>query len=100
MICCVRSAVRGVGLGGQRERLVQGVGVQRLGAAQHRRERLDRRAHDVVDRLLGGQRAAGGLGVEAQHPGARVPGAVALAHHLGPDRRAARNLAISSKKSL
>ena len=29
--------------------------MQRLGAAEHAGERLDRRAHDVVERLLGGQ---------------------------------------------
>ena len=44
-----------------------------------------RDARQVVQRLLGGQRHAGGLGVEA-HPGrALVLGAVALGHELPPD---------------
>ena len=66
MICWVRRATRHRLLGRQRQRLVVGVGVQRLGAAEHRRHRLQRGADDVVERLLGGQRDAGGLGVEAQ----------------------------------
>src|SRR3712207_7397881 len=43
-------------LGRQRQRLVVAVGVQRLRAAADRGERLQGHAHDVVDRLLGGQR--------------------------------------------
>jgi hypothetical protein len=35
-------------LGGQREGLVERVRVQRLRPAEHRRERLERRPHDVV----------------------------------------------------
>ena len=72
-------------LGGQGQRLVQRVGVQRLRAAQHRGQRLQRRAHDVVVGLLRGQAHARGLGVEAQHPGARVLGAEALLHGARPD---------------
>ena len=53
-------------LGRQRQRLVAAVAVQRLRAAEHRRQRLDRDADDVVVGLLRGQRAAGGLRVEAQ----------------------------------
>jgi len=49
-------------LGGQPQRLVVGVGVERLGAAQHRRQRLHRHANDVVLRLLGRQGDACGLG--------------------------------------
>ena len=60
-------------LGGQRQRLVAGIGVQRLGAAQHRRQGLQRDADDVVVGLLRRQRGAAGLGVEAQHPGPRDP---------------------------
>ena len=69
----------------QRQRLVVGVGVQRLGAAEHAGQRLDRRAHDVVERLLGGQRDAGGLGVEAHQPRARVARAERLAQLARPD---------------
>ncbi len=73
-------------LGGrQRERLVERVRVQRVGAAHHRRERLQRRAHDVVVRLLRRERHAGGLRVEAQLPRSLVPGVEAVAHHLGPE---------------
>ena len=46
--------------------------MQRLRAAQHRGERLERGADDVVIRLLGGERGAAGLGVEAQHHRAGV----------------------------
>src|ERR1019366_7815143 len=50
-------------LGGQGERFVIGVGVQRLRAAEDRRQRLQGNARDVVQRLLRGQRDAGGLGM-------------------------------------
>ena len=49
----------------ERQRLVAGVGVQRLRPAHDRRQRLDRHPHDVVVRLLRRERRAGGLGVEA-----------------------------------
>ncbi len=52
----------------QRVGFIQRIGVQRLRPAQHRRQRLQRRAHDVVVRLLPGQRAARRLRVEAQLP--------------------------------
>ena len=71
-------------LAGQRERLVVAVGVQRLGAAADRGEGLQRDAHDVVVRLLRGQRDTGGLGVEAQHRRGLVAGAEALAHDPRP----------------
>ena len=72
-------------LGRQRERLVVGVGVQRLRAAQDAGERLDRRADDVVQRLLGGQRHPGGLHVGAHEPGARVARPEGVAQLAGPD---------------
>ena len=73
------------GLGGrQRQRLVERVGVQRVGAAEHRGQRLQRGPHDVVVGLLRGQRHAGGLGVEAQLPRALVLRAEAVAHHVAP----------------
>ena len=72
-------------LGRQRERLVVAVRVQRLAAARRRGERLQRDAHDVVQRALGGQRRAAGLGVEAQRERALVARAEALAHERGPD---------------
>ena len=59
--------------------------MQRLGAAEHAGERLDRGADDVVERLLGGQRDAGGLRVEAHQPRLRVLRAVGVAHLARPD---------------
>jgi len=35
-------------LGGQRQRLVEGVGVEALGATEHARQRLNRDPHDVI----------------------------------------------------
>src|SRR5205807_1816113 len=71
-------------LGGQRERLVEAVRVERLRAAADRRETLERDAHDVVLRLLGGERDPACLGVEADPLGARVLRAEALAHDARP----------------
>ena len=56
----------------QRDRLVVGVGVQRLRAAEHRRQRLDGHPGQVDLGLLRGQLDTGGLGVEPQHLRARV----------------------------
>ena len=85
----------------QRQRLVQRVRVQRLRAAEHGRHRLERRPHDVVVRLLGSERHAGGLGMEAQLPRSRRSCALKRSRITRAQmRRAARYLAISSKKSL
>ena len=70
--------------GRERQRLVAPVAVQRLRAAHHRRQRLQRDADDVVVGLLRGQGAAGRLGVEAQLLRARVAGAEPVAHDRGP----------------
>ena len=59
--------------------------MQRLGAAEHAGQRLDRRADDVVERLLGGQRDAGRLGVEAHPPRLGLARAEGLAQLAGPD---------------
>src|SRR4051794_36243041 len=72
-------------LGRQRERLVVGVGVQRLRPTEHAGERLDRRASDVVERLLRRQRDARGLHVRAHEPRARVARAEGVAHLARPD---------------
>src|SRR4051794_9680870 len=74
----------GRALGRQRERLVEAVGVQGLRAAADRREPLQRDAHDVVHRLLGGERDAARLGVEAQHQRAGIGGAEAVLHRVRP----------------
>ena len=54
----------------QGNRLVEGIGVQRLRAAEHRRHRLEGGAHHIVVGVLLGQRHAGGLAMGAQHLGA------------------------------
>ena len=53
-------------VGRQRQRLVQSVGVQRLGMALCRGHRLNASAGDVVEHILGGQRPARGLTMGAQ----------------------------------
>ena len=101
MICCVRSASVAASFGRQRPGFVERIGVQRLRPAQHRGQRLQRRAHHVVVGLLRGERAAGRLRVKAQRPGARIRARrSARASCRYQMRRAARYLAISSKKSL
>ena len=71
-------------VGRQRQRLVEGVGVQRLGAAEHRGERLDRGADHVVVGVRRLQRHAAGLAVGAQHQRARVLRRELPLHQLGP----------------
>ena len=84
MICCVRSAIRADFFGRQRQRLVAAVAVQRLRAAEHGRQRLNRDAHDVVVGLLRRERAAGGLRVESQLHRARSGRAEPVAHDVRP----------------
>ena len=72
-------------LGRQRQRFITPVAMQRLRAAQHGRQRLECNADDVVVWLLGGQRAAGRLRVEAQLLGAGVRRAEAVAHEVRPE---------------
>src|SRR5229473_927866 len=69
----------------QRPGFVQRIGVQRLRAAEHRGESLNRGADYVVVRLLRRQRAAGGLRMKTQRPGARILGLVALDHGFVPN---------------
>ena len=76
---------RGRGLGRQRQRFVERVGVERLRAAKHRCHRLERRPHHVVVRLLRGQRHASRLCMEAQLPRARRSRLEPIAHHPRPD---------------
>ena len=71
-------------LGRQPQRFVAAVAVQRLRAAEDGRHRLQRDAHDVVVRLLRGQRAAGGLRVEAQLLRPGIGRAEAIAHDARP----------------
>ena len=83
--CCVRSAMLHGVLGRERERLVQGVRVQRLRAAEHGRERLDCGAHDVHLGLLRGQRARRRSACGSAEPRARVLRATVFTHHARPD---------------
>ena len=71
-------------LRGQRQGFVKCVGVQRLTSAQHRCERLDRHAHDIILRLLRRKRRTSGLCMEAQHHRARVASAEAFTHQPSP----------------
>ena len=71
-------------LGGERERLVKTVRVERLGATGRGRERLQRDADEVDLGLLSRQRRAARLGMEAEHQAALVLGAKAIAHEARP----------------
>ena len=65
--------------------LVVRIGVEALRAAEDAGQRLDGDPGQVVERLLRGERDAGGLGVEAHPGGALVLGPEALAAQLVPD---------------
>ena len=54
--CWVRRANNAACFGGQRQRFIQRIRVQRLAASQHRGQRLYGDAHDIIFRLLGGER--------------------------------------------
>ena len=71
-------------LGWQGQRLVAAVAVERLGAAEDRRHRLDGDPDDVVVGLLGGEGAARGLGMEPQLQRAGVGGPESVAHEARP----------------
>ena len=58
--------------------------MQGLRAAENRRQRLHGHANDVDIGLLGGERGAAGLRVEAQLPRFGIFGAKALAHDRSP----------------
>jgi hypothetical protein len=64
--------------GGERQRFVHRIGVERLTAAKDGGERLDSGANDVILRLLRRERASCRLCVEAQPERARIPRAEAL----------------------
>ena len=72
-------------LRGERERLIHRVSVQRLRTAEYRGHRLIGHAHDVVHRLLRGERHTCRLRVKAHDPRARILGAVAFLHMPSPD---------------
>src|SRR6185436_2554517 len=76
---------RGGLFGGQRPCFVERISVQRLRSAEDGGERLERRARDVVVRLLRGQRASRRLRVEAHRLRARQLRAEALLGDVIPD---------------
>ena len=67
-------------LGGQRQRFILGVGVERLRPTQHGGQRLHRNAHHVHVRLLRGESGSSGLDVKAHHQGARITCTETIAH--------------------
>ena len=85
-------------VGRQRQRLVQRVGVQRLGMALRCRHRLDAGARDVVEYVLRREAPAAGLAMGAQRQRFRVLRAELACISLAQSRRAARILATSMKK--
>ena len=78
-------------VGGQSQRLVEGVGVQRLRVPLRCGHRLDAGAGDVVERVLRGQRPTGGLRMRAQRLRFRVLG-VELADEFAPQQPAGAQL--------
>ena len=58
--------------------------MQRLRAPEHGGQRLECGAHDVVLRLLGGQRGAARLRMKPQDRAPRILGLEAIGHHPGP----------------
>src|SRR5216683_2957664 len=75
---------QGGGLARKRQRLVARIGVERLRAAEHRGQRLERNADDVVIDLLRGEARACRLRMEAHHHRALVLRAEAVLHDARP----------------
>ena len=69
----------------QRQRLIERVGMQRLGAALRRRHRLDAGARHIVENVLRGERPARRLTMGAQRQRAGVA-RIELLHQLRPER--------------
>ncbi len=78
-------------VGGQRDGLVEGVGVQTLGMAQGGAHSLDAGTADIVEGVLLGERPAGGLRVGAQGQRLGILG-VELLHNLGPQHTGGAHL--------
>ena len=72
-------------IGRERDCLVEAVGMERLGSAEHRSKRLDRGSDDIIVRVLLGQRHARSLAVGAKQ--LRLFGGCAeIGHDPGPQR--------------
>ena len=83
-ICCVRSAIRAARSVGSASASSNEFVCIDCAPPADRRQRLHRDAHDVVLRLLRGQRRAARLRVEAERLRLRVRRAEAVAHDLRP----------------
>ena len=79
-------------IGGQRQRLVERVGVQRLGMALRRRHGLDAGAHHIVEHVLRGEAPAARLAMGAERERARILRLELLGHQLGPEQPAGAHL--------
>ena len=84
MICCVRSAINAALSVGRASASSYESVCKRLRSAEDTGERLDRDTCDVVQRLLDGQRNAGGLRVKTQLHRARVLRTEAFLHRACP----------------
>ena len=78
-------------LGRQRNRLVETVGVQTLGATKYRRHGLDGGSDDVVVGVLFGERPARGLAVRAEHEAFGIGRAKPL-HDAAPEQTSRAHL--------
>ena len=85
-------------IGRQRQRLVERIGVQRLGVALRRRHRLDRGAHHVVEDVLRGRATSRRSGNACAARASARPSAPNCFISFAQIRRAARSLATSMKK--
>ena len=81
------------GLGRKSERFIHGIRVETLAATKHTRHGLIRNPHNVVERLLLGQRAPGCLHVRAHQHGSFVCRAEAIAHDVSPNSAGRSQLA-------
>src|SRR5262249_51376832 len=70
--------------GGESQRFVHGIGMQRLGSAQHRGQRLYCSSNNIDFRLLSGEGRAAGLSMKSQSHGARIARAKPVPHNAGP----------------
>src|SRR5208337_2694049 len=70
--------------GGQRQRFIHRIGVQRLATAEDRGQRLDGHAHDVVFGLLRGERRPSRLRVKPQQQRTWILGPETIAHDFCP----------------
>ena len=68
----------------QRQRFIERIRMQRLASAEHRRERLDRHAHNIIFRLLRRERRARRLRVKSQQQRPRIACRKSFRHDARP----------------